>query len=90
MQIISNNSARPLLSKCELPADVQADFDWASDCEAFFQYKGAWYALSDFTRTTDSLFTLGWEGSLGDTYFSGVLIRLVDDCDSVIVGRYYA
>lgn len=89
MEIISNNNARPLLSKRELPDDIQLDFDWADDSDLFFPYRGAWYALSDFTRCSEPLRTLGWEGCLGDTYFSGVLIRFIDDGDSVVVGRFY-
>ena len=30
----------------------------------------------------------GWDGYHSDSYFSGVLVRLTEDCDHVVVGRF--
>ena len=29
-----------------------------------------------------------WDGYLSDSFFSGVLVRYADDCESVVVARY--
>lgn len=68
----------------------------------FVQYKGAWYDVYDtqsiavrktnrpvgwdFVVDEGSPFC-GWDGIVSDTFFSGVLFKLVDD-ERVIVGRY--
>lgn len=68
-----------------------------------FQYKGSWYDLHEFTRVqsrgaarfgdhpvdTDSPLR-AWDGIQTETFFSGVLVRHIDDGDRVIVGRYYS
>ena len=54
----------------------------------FFRYRGWLYSLDEFMRTDDGgeLRIAGWDGSMADTYFSGVVIRLLDDGERVIVG----
>ena len=89
MEIITNNVPREMIPFECLPKKVQEQvaedyinapyFDWV-------KYKGWWYCLEDFMRS-DSL--KGWDGILNDTYFSGILVRLVDNGERVIFGRYY-
>lgn len=69
--------------------------------EWFIRYKGELYCLGDFVRIEKagqrtSPFThtdhngelAGWHGILTDSYFSGIVIKWVDeDFESVIVGR---
>ena len=93
MQIISNGVARDMVSFYDLPLAVQDQvsqnyenanqFGWVS-------YKGDWYCMEDFMRVDKDSPLVGWDGYLPDTYFSGVVIRLVDDGERVIFGRYYS
>ena len=46
---------------------------------------------NSFAHTCDDGDTmLGWSGVQSETYFSGVLVKLLDGGDSVIVGRYFS
>lgn len=93
MQIISNGVARDMISFHALPPAVQrrvADnyenaehFDWV-------RYKGEWYCMEDFMRTDKDSPLSEWDGYTADTFFSGVLVRFVDDGERVIFGRYYS
>ena len=78
-------------------AKIRAQYDWMEpdDLEfnyGFFKYRGCFYHLSDFMRTSSEA-TGGlddWEGYAGDSYFSGTVMKFAEnDCDNVIVGRYY-
>jgi hypothetical protein len=105
MNIITNNRPRPMACFADLPAKVQADFDYVLLADhyspRFVQYKGEWYDVYDSQtigpcpRDTNVLGGLGfsqfagWHGIVSDSYFSGVLFKLCDD-DTVIVGRYFS
>lgn len=65
-----------------VPRETSSD----SDGDLSFRYKGETYSLDDFSVAPDSL--PGWDGAMATTYFSGILVRFLDD-DMVIVGRYY-
>jgi hypothetical protein len=59
----------------------------------FFKYRGSFYHLQDFMRVVNESTgdLVGWDGYMNDTFFSGTVIKFTDnDCDSVIVGRYYS
>ena len=93
MRIITNNRPRPLVALCELPAKVQAEFDYIVGDDAYtprlVQYKGAYYDVYDCQRVDRELGFdqfKGWHGIVSDSFFSGVLFRIADD--SVVVGRY--
>lgn len=100
MTIKTNNCPRPLLYLWDFSesdqAKIRSQYDWmdTEDLECnygFFKYQGYFYHLQDFLRvsceSTGDL--VGWDGYTNDSYFSGVLIKLVDNnCDNVIVGRY--
>jgi hypothetical protein len=102
MNIITNNQPRPLMYLCDFSeseqAQIRKDFDWMdpSDLECnygFFRYRGCIYHLQDFLRVANEATgdLEGWDGYTSDTFFSGTIIRLVeDDYDHVIVGRYYS
>jgi hypothetical protein len=102
MNICTNNQARDL---CHLgdfnstdQAKIRAQYDWMDpdDLEfnyGFFKYRGCFYHLQDFLRLPENDASgdlVGWDGYHGDSYFSGTVIKLADnDCDRVIVGRYF-
>lgn len=68
----------------------------------FFRYKGELYNLADFVRIEEqgkrtNAFTseypkghplLKWDGICSDSYFSGLVVKLKDNGESVIVGMY--
>ena len=95
MQITTNGQARELISAFELPTanykELGKQFDYLSDeefeCAMFFNYKGETYCLADFIRL-DSYIPGNWQGIMNETYFSGILVKIVDSCQSVIVASY--
>jgi hypothetical protein len=95
MKIITNNQPRELVCFADLPAKAQSDFDYVKEDEKFsdrfVQYKGAWYDVNEYQRVTKEMRSeyQKWDGYQNDSYFSGTLIKFVDDNERVIVGRWY-
>lgn len=90
LRIRTNGRKRPLLSVQELPAKFQADFAYLSVTDVdprIVLYKGNYYDVLDAMRP--SCACPGWDGYQADSYFSGVLFRLVDD-DYVVCGEYFS
>ena len=89
MNIRTNNKPRPILYGSEVPVKYRKEFDYMTDDEfntnMFFMYKGWCYSLGDFMCTES---TPGWDGGLGTSYFSAVLIKLVGN-EAVIVGQQF-
>tara|TARA_R110000744_G_scaffold276023_1_gene388782 strand:+ start:118 stop:420 length:303 start_codon:yes stop_codon:yes gene_type:complete len=80
-ETITNNHNRDLVYRYDVPQDVlDGDLDWTSDddCSGYLQYRGYWYHLSQFMVTGIE----GWDGFHGDSFFSGVAIRLSEDCET--------
>jgi hypothetical protein len=98
LSIKTNNVPRDLISAFELNSaqrsKLRKEFDYLSDeefdCSMFFKYRGELYSLEDFLRTEGDLLAKGWQGILNDTYFSGLVVKIVESCESVVVGRYCA
>lgn len=100
MKIITNNIPRKIIYGCELPEKYRKEFDYLSDEEyainTFVVYRGNAYDLYEFMRIEDNVKSNvqfaewnAWHGYASDTYFSGVLVRFIDD-ESVIIARYYS
>ena len=97
LEIKTNHQERELLSLHELPlgrqSQVQDDFDWLSADEfdyGFFTYKGRVHHISEYMRIEnhpDADFS-SWHGYEADSYFSGTVVRLSDDGETVVVGSY--
>jgi hypothetical protein len=96
MQITTNNQARELISAFELPTanykKLRKEFDYLSDedfdSSMFFNYKGENYCLADFIRTESDLLAKGWQGFHTWYAGAGVVVKIVESCQSVIVGTY--
>lgn len=100
LTIKTNNQPRPLLYLSDFSAadqvKIRSQYDWMEpeDLEynfGFFKYRNCFYHLQDFLRTyKESTGDLaGWDGYTSDSFFSGTLIKFVDnDYDNVIVARY--
>jgi len=92
VNIITNNHQRQMACLAELPDNVRADFDYVEDefDARFVRYLGCWYDVYDSQACGVGFDKFkGWDGIVSETFFSGVLFRLVGD-DEVIVGRYFA
>lgn len=93
--IITNNQYRPLLDWDDLTSKEQKDFDWIEEPleggYTFFRYCGHVYSLDEIMRldTEHPFHTLGYHAMLHSTYDSGILIKLSDCGESVIVARFY-
>jgi len=87
MKIITNNPWRNLSYGYEMPEALRSDFDYIApedfDSHDFVVYRGHWYDIGEFTRCDQ---TPGWDGYIGDSFFSGVLIRLSRDGERAIMG----
>lgn len=95
-KIRTNRKWRDFTYRSDVPEKVLADqFDY-QDAEAvsdgFFRYLGTWYHTDQFMRfesAGDSPLK-DWHGYAGDSFFSGVVIRIHEDGDRYQVGRYYS
>lgn len=95
--IKTNNRPRHLFYACEVNYGereaFRREFDWMEqehfDQAMFFKYRGEYYTLDQFLRVEGDLLAKGWQGSLQETAYSSLLIKIKDSCKSVIVGRYY-
>ena len=101
--VICNHIPRDVLDACELTTTERAKFDYldwnaierGEESASFFRYKGETYDLGDTpvvprNLPADSVLR-GWDGYIGDSFFTGVLVRYADDrCETVVVARYYA
>lgn len=101
LTIKTNNQPRQLLSLYDFsPADqvkVREHFDWMDQDEletsySFFKYRDNFYHLSEFmdlTSLAPSEFK-GWDAYSSDTYFSGIVVRLTNNNEDVVVGTYFS
>ena len=101
LTIITNNRPRDLLCVADLPKKAREEFTYI-DGEEFYTpriiaYRGEYMDVCEFMRTPQceparqELNALAaWDGYASDTFFSGHVIKYVDDCERVIVGRYYS
>lgn len=92
MKIKCNNIPRQFIYGYELSSKQRQDFDYIPDDEImlheFIKYKGNVYDVSEFLRV-DSQELNGWHGYASDSFFSGVLIRIVDS-EHCIMASYYS
>ena len=95
MEIITNNQPRFILHARELSAKELAEFDYMDDEEKefaqFFRYKGVVYDFGEFIvvgNNTMSGKLSQWHAYRSDSFFSGLVVKYTDDCESIIVGRY--
>lgn len=97
MTIRTNSHVYDLISFCDLTPKEAKDFDYIEEEEQYsprlFRYRGNVYDANEFT----SVYGLGapsefqkWSGYQSDSFFSGVLVRFVNDCEQVIVATYFA
>lgn len=89
MEIFTNNQPRSIMSFFDLNEKRQKEALENSDeaeNESYFVYKRRLYTLGEFVKYDST----EWHGYSPDSYFSGVLVKLSCDGESVTVGRYCA
>ena len=94
VEIITNHVPRATLRWDELTDKERREFDYIDtpdrqDWAVFFRYRGWTYCLDAFTvlsGATDEFKV--WDGYCSESYYSGVVVRLVDDGERVVVGFY--
>ena len=79
VKYITNHHWRNLTYGYELTQAERANFDYIEDEEFdmhnFLRYRGRVYDVDEFMRTDDP----AWDGFLGDSFFSGIAIKLSED-----------
>lgn len=94
IHIISNNQPRWTIQGYELSDEEAKEFDYLEGDRlhesTFFRYRGQLYDLGEAVLTPNSAEFKDWDGYYNETIFSGVLVKIVDGGDAVIVGRYYS
>ena len=92
IEVITNNIPRLLEDGFNLSAEEIKEFDYVEDIAELVvvRYKGELYDIGEFMRPPEELSSLGWHGYSPDTYFSGVVVKLLEeDQDRVVVGTYF-
>lgn len=98
LTIITNNVPRPIVEAWELSVKEQDEFDYldwdaikkGEDSATFVRYKDELIDLGDLERAGLYNIFPDWDAYRSDTFFSGILIKFVDDGEQVIMGRYYS
>lgn len=94
----TNNVPRDVIYGYQLTEKEQKELDyldWSNEnSEAmyatFFRYKGNVYDLAECMRVEESnTLCKGWEGYFGETFFSAVVIKYVNNFEQVIVGQVF-
>lgn len=97
IEVTTNYVPRDIIEAWELTPKERKEYDtldWEAiedgrDSAQFFRYHDELYYLNDFQVVSETIKFAGWEGYISDTYFSGILVKYVDDYERVIVGRFY-
>ena len=91
LTIRTNNAPRELLCWDDLTTKEQGNFDYINDPESasFFRYRGCVYDLGEML-SAHGMPLKGWHGYASDSYFSGIVIRLVDDGERIVCGTYFS
>jgi hypothetical protein len=92
MEIKTNHQYRPVLYWDELTNKEKSEYDFdGAEESTYFRYRGWAYTLEDFMvlRHDDPGMPFkGWDAYRGDSFFSGVVIKMSDCGEAVMVGRY--
>ncbi|RLC12707.1 MAG: hypothetical protein DRI24_17040 [Deltaproteobacteria bacterium] len=91
--VVTNHNWRDLVCRCDVPGAVlKGDLNWTTETSPdwYFNYKNHWYHISEFTVVVHGSDLHEWHGSLNDSAWSGVVVRLHDDNTQVQVGRFYS
>lgn len=85
VELYGNNHLVPTLYFWELTDKEKKEFDYYKSEEDAennfmgFRYKGRVYDLANFSRVSDKELSRYADGILNDTFFSGILVKLMDE-----------
>ena len=89
MDITTDHKWKNFRDSSEVPTKVLAEdythLDLESEGMNFMQYKGDWYHLSDFMKTENME---PWQGMLGMSAFSCLLLEISRDTEQYRIGSY--
>ena len=83
--VTTNHNWRQFKYGYEVPESVHADYDWLDDdarADGWMHYRGHWYHISDVMCGGIE----GWQGSIGESFFSSILVNLSDDGEEYQIG----
>lgn len=96
MRIITNHVPRDVVEAWELTAEEREEFsyiDWpkvatGEESASFVRYRGELIDLGEFCVWDNpaSPTREGWDGFRSDSFFSGLVVRYVDNFERVVVG----
>lgn len=87
MAIKTNNQWRPTIGWCDLSDKEQAEFDYTGAEEgSYFRYKGVVYSLNEFMVCDIP----NWHGTYSVSNWGGILVRLSDCGEAVVVGTCFS
>lgn len=101
IRIKTNNVPRDVIDAWELTSDEREQFNYinweavedGSSSPQFIRYRGQLYDLGEF-MTTSGLPEFNplrrWDGYHSDSFFSGLVVRYVNDFEQVVIGTYMA
>lgn len=94
MEIITDHKWKDIKLGYELPKKWRKEHDWIKEDEfnntPFAVYRGWAYPLSEFMRCEDHTGFEDWDGYAGDSFYSGTVIKLSEDGEQYMIGRYYS
>src|ERR1019366_6189701 len=94
LTIKTNNVPRNLIYGYELSAAERKEFDYIPayeiDSHDFFRYRGNIYDPSEFMRIPSGMFAPKWHAYASDTFFSGILIKYVNEFEQVVCATYFS
>jgi hypothetical protein len=93
-KVYSNHHLRSFLTDVDVPQETLDWYDHLSEEDksyGWIHYRNHWYHVSDFMRILPSKpdWMHKWHGYNPDSFFSGVVIKFIDDIDGdYIIGTY--
>lgn len=95
MNILTNGHEREFLDWTVIPTNVKREYAHMSLEEmgtGWIKYKGIYRHLSDFVMADsfEEFTDHGWHGYVSDCAFSGVVIKVSDDGETYVIGRYFS
>lgn len=93
MKVRTDHKWKLLKYGYELSKKQRKQFDYLSDEEFdthnFVKYRNSYYDVNEFMRVPKHSDMPGWDGYHGETYFSGIVIKLSSDGERYKIGEAY-
>lgn len=93
MTIKTDHRWKKFYYRNEVPEKVlEAHFSHLEEAyDGFFCYRRRWYHVSDFMSVRETLLnSLGFDGVLSDSFFSGVLLKLSSDGEEYQAATFFS